>query len=466
MLLSKLFLKSLLLTSALAVVHISPAFADAKDDRIAAMEAQMKIMMEEIQLLKAEKIVEDKEQATLKQQVQAIEEKTDSAIANIAPAAGGGMAYDDGVKVSMKGAAPKITKGDASWQPFGRMHLDAGHINDDAVDHPNSTEFRRARLGAKGKISKDFGYKFEVDFAGNGTSLTDVYLNYVGLDKTDIKIGHFKPAYSLEEMASSNDLSFIERSTAVDSFTSSRKLGVGFNTHDDNWSVAAGMFGGSAGTQSSDDEEYMVSGRVTALPVSEEDKLVHVGASASYRSPDQANDTFDFDARAENRLQVVDSVSAVITDADNAQVYGLEAAASLGSFHAQGEYLITNVNNQAGNDPTFAGGYGQVSWFATGEHRPYSASKGAFAAPKIARPFDLSQGDWGALELAARYSHLDLNDGGITGGEINNMTLGANWYLNDNIRFLANYIIVDTDNNAVTPNDDPQIAIIRSQMKF
>ena len=45
MLLSKLFLKSLLLTSALAVVHISPAFADAKDDRIAAMEAQMKIMM-------------------------------------------------------------------------------------------------------------------------------------------------------------------------------------------------------------------------------------------------------------------------------------------------------------------------------------------------------------------------------------------------------------------------------------
>jgi phosphate-selective porin OprO/OprP len=114
----------------------------------------------------------------------------------------------------------------------------------------------------------------------------------------------------------------------------------------------------------------------------------------------------------------------------------------------------------------FSGGYGQVSWFATGEQRPYSAKKGAFKSPKITRPFDLSQGDWGAFELAARYSHLDLNDGGLTGGELTATTLGANWYVNNNVRFMGNIIFANTDENSVTPNDDPTVYIMRSQVKF
>ena len=456
--------KALLLTTALIATSYSPAFADVKDDKIAAMEQQMMVMMQEIKAMKAERTAEKAAQDTLKQQVSALETKTDEAVANIAPAAG--VSLGDGVEISMKGSTPKITKGEVSFQPTGRMHLDAGGFDDDAVDHPNGAEFRRARIGMKGKVSKDFGYKLEADFANEGVNLTDAYLNYSGLDKTDIRVGHFKPGYSLEETMSSNDISFIERSAAVDSFTSSRKLGLGVLHHDKNWTLAAGVFNDDAGRESDDDEALSVNGRFTVAPIIDDNKIVHLGASASYREPDQSNDTFDFDARADNRLQRSDSIAAVMTDVEHAQVYGIEAAASIGSVHAQGEYLIADVDNRAGNDPSFSGGYGQVAWFATGEQRPYSAKKGAFSAPKINRPLNPSKGDWGAVELAARYSHLDLNDGGITGGELTTTTLGANWYVNNNVRFMGNVIFADTDENAVTPNDDPTVYIMRSQVKF
>lgn len=463
--------KTLLLTTAILIAQTSYALADAKNDRIDAMEAQMMVMMEEIRLLKSERTIEKQEQAALRQQVESIKTSTaqkitkqiTTQIANIAPAAGG--ANNDGVKITMS-PSPKITKGAFSWQPFGRIQVDAAIINDDKRDHPNGAEFRRARLGMKGKVAKDFGYKAEIDFANEGVAFKDVFMNYTGIDGTEIRIGHFKPAFSMEELTSANDITFIERSSVVGSFSTGEQIGAGFFTHGQNWSAAAGMFNDDAGVGSSDDEAWSIAGRITATPVNKDGAVVHLGASASYREPDQANDTFDFDAKAENALQTVDSVSAVITDGDNATLYGLEAAAALGPVSVQGEYLMANVENRAGQDPDFNGGYAQLAWTVTGESRSYKAAKGAFGGIKPARPFDPSNGGYGALELAARYSHLDLNDSSINGGEMNNVTFGVNWYLNNYMRLMANYIIVDTDNNATTADDDPNIFLVRSQVKF
>jgi len=455
--------KTLFLMTVFITASTSNALANTKDDKIATMEAQMRVMMAELETIKAERAAEKAEQQMLRDKVRALETKTDNAVATIAPAAG---ANNDGVDISMKGGTPKISKGEFSWQPTGRIHLDAGHIDDDQVDNPNSTEFRRARLGMKGKVSDDFGYKLEVDFANNGTSLTDAYINYSGIQNTDVTIGHFKPGYSLEETASSNDMTFIERPSAVDSFTSARKIGLATNTHGENWTVNVGAFGGGAGTQSNDDEEWSIAGRVTGTPVKTENTLLHLGASAAYREPDQANDRFDFDSRAENRLQTTDSISIVLNDAEDAQIYGLEGALISGPFSVQGEYLMADVTNRGGQNPTFDGGHAQIAYTLTGESRPYKKSSGAFGGIKPRNPLDPSNGHWGAFELAARYSHLDLNDSGLNGGEMDNITLGANWYVNDYMRFMANVILVDTDENAVTPNDDPTVFITRSQVKF
>ena len=50
------------------------------------------------------------------------------------------------------------------------------------------------------------------------------------------------------------------------------------------------------------------------------------------------------------------------------------------------------------------------------------------------------KGEWGAWEIALRYSHLDLSDSGVTGGLLNDVTVGLNWYLFHNLRWFLNYV--------------------------
>jgi phosphate-selective porin OprO and OprP len=107
------------------------------------------------------------------------------------------------------------------------------------------------------------------------------------------------------------------------------------------------------------------------------------------------------------------------------------------------------------DDPSFGGYYLQGSWLLTGESRRYNAATGSFQNPRAKSPFAHDAG-WGAFELAARFSHTDLNfnegnsgsapmAGAIRGGEQDVFALGLNWYLNPNIKVLLNYLMIDVD---------------------
>jgi phosphate-selective porin OprO and OprP len=67
-----------------------------------------------------------------------------------------------------------------------------------------------------------------------------------------------------------------------------------------------------------------------------------------------------------------------------------------------------------------------------------------------------SQGGIGAWEIALRFSHTDLDfheddfglatpADGIRGGVQDIWTLGVNWYVNANLRIIANWMNVDVD---------------------
>jgi phosphate-selective porin OprO and OprP len=99
-----------------------------------------------------------------------------------------------------------------------------------------------------------------------------------------------------------------------------------------------------------------------------------------------------------------------------------------------------------------------------GERRPYDIATGSYAAP---RPITAPDGAAlrGALELAVRYSHTDLNfhagspgspppTGGIRGGVQDNWSVGLNWYPTANTKFMFDYQHISVDRlNPASPTD-------------
>ena len=56
----------------------------------------------------------------------------------------------------------------------------------------------------------------------------------------------------------------------------------------------------------------------------------------------------------------------------------------------------------------------------------------------------------GTWELGLRYSVFDLQSTTIRGGKQQGWTLGVNYYVNPKLRFMGNYVAVDTEDSEVT----------------
>ncbi|MBP8247480.1 MAG: porin, partial [Phenylobacterium sp.] len=98
-------------------------------------------------------------------------------------------------------------------------------------------------------------------------------------------------------------------------------------------------------------------------------------------------------------------------------------------------------------------------------------------APGVDKRFDASKGQWGAWELAARYSTIDLNyaensliaANHVRGGEQDIWTLGLNWFPNPAVKFMLDYYDVSVDRmNAAGAaiGQDYRALNLRSQIAF
>ena len=71
---------------------------------------------------------------------------------------------------------------------------------------------------------------------------------------------------------------------------------------------------------------------------------------------------------------------------------------------------------------------------------------------------------YGAVELTARYSRLNLEDNNVHGGRQHDTTIGANWYLTSHFKMQANYSWVDSSRNGV--HETPHVMELRAQVQF
>ncbi len=368
--------------------------------------------------------------------------------------------------------------GNFSFRVGGRIHLDATfYDNDDNTNNTDSVDARRARLEIQGSMYKNWDWKLDYEFAQTSElkgGFRDAYVKYRFSDTpASLTIGQFKEYFGLESLNSSNDLPFVERSLTSRTFhdiaeaTDGRRLGLGFNTNFlDVITISVGAFAKNVSGDSSDDAKDPLSAqtRVTISPFHDDAVALHAGLSANWIDlNDAARATLS--AKPESKLGAESLISTgEITNVETFSRYGAEFGAIKGPFWTQGEFMLGDFSRKTESNVTFAGWHGDVGYILTGESRVYDFQKGTISNPELGGAFGNS--GFGAFELAARLSGLDLSSKDIQGGRESNFSSGLNWYPNDNFRFMLTWTKVLEVKGGAYDNQEPSEILLRTQFNF
>ncbi|WP_120078467.1 OprO/OprP family phosphate-selective porin [Aurantiacibacter odishensis] len=439
-------MKKLVAVALLAGTALTPGTALAQEtsleQQVAALAAEVARLNQRVRELEAEQAQAEAQQsesvaqqAAMAAQVASIEE---AAAARPAPSVTSGAP----VEISWAGAPEIEGEGGWSFKPRGRLNIDAGSFNaPDSTGREDgfNSEIRRARLGVEGDIPGGFGYKFEIDVAGNEVEVTDAILTYEDGPLT-VNVGQHNTFQSLEELTSSRWSSFIERASFTDAFGFERRLGVSVELEpSDTVLIQGGLFSDNIGDLPG--KAMSADGRVVFMPEFGDNQL-HLGASVHYTDVPEG-DTVRYRQRPLVHFTGERFINTGNLPATSEFGAGIEAAFISGPFHAVAEGFWQSSNMVAGmEDANFFGGYAEAGLFLTkGDSRGYRG--GTFNRTRPANPVD--EGGMGAFQLNLRYDYLDLTDtgAGIVGGTQNGYMASLVWVPTDYTRFLINYARLD-----------------------
>jgi phosphate-selective porin OprO/OprP len=333
----------------------------------------------------------------------------------------------------------------------------------------------------------------------NIVSPTDLWWNFRRVPLFgNVQFGNLKEPFNLERLESSRYLDFLERNFVNDAFVSPSANGFAPGILAWNWSenrrmtYAFGFFKNvtNAGAFNIGDGQGEIAGRMTYLPWYDEPangrNFMHWGIGASQRGID--NGLIRYRTRGDLR----NGPDALLTSwADTNYIGGQyqmivnpEFMYQRGPLFVQAEYTGnwttdaiafpagTGSNGAPPNGAPSSvagarnlgslylwGGYFQVMYFLTGEHRIYDYQKAL-----VGRVVPIENAFWlrgrngrifgtGAWQVGYRLNYLDLNQKGVSGGTILGHTLGLNWFFNPNSKLQFNFDIMERNAGSLTAND-------------
>jgi phosphate-selective porin OprO/OprP len=388
-------------------------------------------------------------------------------------------------------------------------------------DFSSGSNFRRVYLNLQGRVFGDWSYNVNFDFGGSGGTETpghiqSVYLEYDGAAPWAFRIGAYPPPANLEDSTASGDTIFLERNAPSDLqrniaggdgrdavsvlYATPTVYGALSFTGDKIQTGAKALAAAGATASPTFDEQEALLGRLSWLPISEDHAHWLIGVNGTYviKLPDAvanglANLSNTPGATALNSFTFSDPPEFTFDsngytlantgslNANHVSQWGVETAGNWKSLYGQAGYYGYEIDrSQVAYATTtgtqivqpkadhFSGWYVQGTWLLTGEERLYNPGTGAFTPPVVTTPLNFAKGEWGAFELAARYSDLDLNDhvndttnvvianaagaapgthtydfyNTVRGGDQRILTLGLNWYPNTVVKFALNYELI------------------------
>lgn len=493
-----------------------PAHAQSAAD-LEAMKAQMQAMQAQLDAMKAKVDTLEGQLAAARADAQAANTTAAEASASAAKATeAAAKTAAAAPKVTWKGAPELSTSDGWTFKPRGRLHYDTGTISTPGALQTRNLGFnsrvRRVRLGAEGTMPGGFGYKVEADFAGGNVAFGDVYASYApkGTPVT-IRLGNFETLDGLEQISSSNNISFLERAAFNDAFLNTRRLGGALAVQ-----AAGGDFRGEIGAfaahsidSSFDNDGWIGAARLVYAPKAlggqfhfglnyqhREFAENNGGVASSGTNTPSTNQLARYRARPNSQLTDVRFVDTGSFAARSDSVLGVEAAAIFKGLYLAGEAQWLKADGYRAGDtaagldaftggnlavvpvgnPGFFGAYGEIGYFLTGETRGYKHGEGVWNRTKVLNP--VNKGGSGAFQVAARFEYLDLDDDDLILGPTNNFTtgtstlataasrlgrggkqmsylLGLNWQPIDYIRVMLNYGHVDVEGGPLAAQVKP-----------
>jgi phosphate-selective porin OprO/OprP len=340
----------------------------------------------------------------------------------------------------------RISEPDIRLRIGGRVHGDAAVFSGNDPRLNDTVRLRRGRVYLGGRILEKLSFKVEYEFAPGREGWRNLWLNYAPTKGVWIRGGNLVTPLGIEDMDSSNNLTFMERGLPL-------ALAAEYQT-----GLAAGLYGklgknrrrhrytltAFVGTAPLDDNEndrhksshVSTGGRITYAPIASRRRVFHLGAAAHYRNL-KSGSRYRVRTIPESSLAPAFLNTGRLRDVESVLTVGGELIGIFGPLSLQAEYIQSILDRTPNRqDPSFWGAYATISWIVTGESRRYVRSRGTFKSVK-------PKSRWGAVELAARVSRIDLTDETVRGGESLNVTVGANWYLRENARLMFNFVNVD-----------------------
>jgi len=423
-----------------------------------------------------------------------------------------GVKYKDGIVIGTE-------DGKNSIQINGRVHLDYRGYNYEEDDDGSAVlsgtgadtfDVRRARLGAKFRFLDYYSGEIVANLAGSGGANLDVaYLNVAWWEPVQFRFGQFKMPFSLEQLTSSNNIDFIERSF-VDAYVPAKEVGAmvhGAPFKGTTYGLALSTGRGINNTENDvrvDDVDVI--GRVTANfaeIMGNENMVMHVGAAFSEGdiSKGDGNAAFGGNRSTEARgatfftAPVVNSLFTTSDASIDRSRVGFETAVAYGPFKVQGQWVQTGFDFETAADDYDAdinAWYAEALWTITGETWADRYKGGAFGSIKPKSNFDPRTFSGGAWELGVRYSSLDAGDfdtPGLRAGagldpqittgasryaKADAWTMGLKFIPNPHVRFMLDYVDTDFEDNfggtVVSVNgedeEDEKALLFRAQVAF
>ena len=346
--------------------------------------------------------------------------------------------------------APRFETRDGrfSFETNGRMIYDYGIVNfkdGDGVSMPadkiNGTELRALEFGVRGTILRDFDYRLVTKFVNNEVEVKLAYVDY-SVGKFNIIVGQTRTFTSLEKSTPSPNTSFSSRAAFLNALRIKPRVGVGVSTHGDNWTASGGYFFETLETtNSSIDDHNMITSRLTFSPTFDNGVALHFGTSFFQRNRNGNGFELGYSDRPFSHQGDLKPLSSQAFNLTSEQFYGFEFVTTYNSFALQSEFGIIKNKLSASEvltstDPTYKGGYLEISYFLTGGERVINGSRARFYDVDVKSP--VGEGGIGEVKVAGRYDMMDFTHETF-GNKQGSYIFGIDWYLNNYMKIQGNY---------------------------